>query len=39
MVEKFEHYMFGTNQSKFNKNPKVFDPTDKKTLLKSLGTS
>ena len=39
VVETFEHSTKLANQSKSIKVPKVVNPTSKKTLLKTLGTS
>ena len=36
MAEKFEHYWFGTNESKFNKSTQSFWDWD---CYKTLGTS
>ena len=33
VFETFEHSTYWSNQSKFNKAPKVVKPTSKKTLL------
>ena len=37
VVKKFLHSTVYTNQSKFNKSPQSFKPTNTKTLFKTLG--